>query len=246
MYMFSWYPTMQMYPFYVGMFGAQEATLLVDRFALIYGILGAVATIGAGRVLDYVGLKKGLVLVNTLNLAAWGCLMIPSTSAQVGFQVCLTFSLNGIMIVMYRFCMLYAPMQLFGTYTGLVALIMGAFQIACTASATFVKSRVVKGAAASISSSHISEMLVIRDDATAAAVTGRSNPMVVFVQSLATIFVVFSIILWTILLMYWSWHPLPEIGSVTCRQVGLPEESEYQGAEEADRVDARERADSWL
>ena len=219
MYMFAWYPTMQMYAYYVGMFGAAEATRLVDIFALIYGIIGAVATIFAGRLIDWVGLAKSAIFVNLLNLVAAAAFLIPTVASQIFFQVCLSVSMNLFFIFMYRFCMLYAPVQLFGTYTGVIMLIMGAFQMGFSACASYLKGRVVH----------------------ASPVIGRTNPEVVFVQSLTSAFFIISVVLLTMLVIYWQKYPAPSAGSVTCRQAGIPEESEYEALDPNS-----ESEDSWL
>jgi len=205
MYMFSWYPTMQMYPFYVGMFGAAEATTLVDEFAVIYGILGSLGTLFAGRVLDWIGLKKALFATSILNMVALAALWTPTVPSQLFFQVFLTLSLSMFQIFVQRFCMVYAPVQLFGTYSGVIMLIMGLFQMVCSAVASLVKS-------------HVANLSVADQD----------YLEVVFVRTLSTAFCALTLALFAMLIVYWQWFPPPHVGTVSCRKAGIPEESEYK------------------
>lgn len=209
MYMFTWYPTMQMFPYYFRLFGRANATYLVNCFAVIYGMLGAIATIMTGRIVDWIGVQKAVGLNNCMIVVTLTAFLIPTLWSQLIFQTFLTCVLSFFQVFAYRFCMLYGPPEIFGTYTGILLSCMGIFQVSCTAVLSLVLSHV-----------------------------GKYETL--FVQGMTAFFGICAISTWTGLVCYWAWRPHPEAGSVTRKDAGVPEESEYI-------VDGEEKeSDPWL
>jgi len=209
MYMFTWYPTMQMLPYYCGLFGSANATYLVNCFAVIYGMLGAIATIMTGRIVDWIGVQKAVVVNNCMIVVTLTAFVIPTLWSQLIFQAFLTCVLSFFQVFAYRFCMLYGPPEIFGTYTGVLLSCMGVFQVCTTALLSLVLSHV-------------------------------GNYRTLFVQGMTAFFGICAISTWTGLVCYWAWRPHPEAGSVTRKDTGLPEESEYIVDGEVDK------SDPWL
>jgi len=203
LYMFTWYPTVQMYPFYFAMFGSSGATYLVNSFAVIYGFFGALSVVFAGRLIDWLGMRKAILFNNVLVILIWATIMVETVPSQLACQVFITFSTSMFGLFAYRFCMIYAPPEIFGTYTGCLMTILGLFQVTLSSITDYATARM-----------HGIELLLV--------------------HVMASFFVIVTLLMWTGLICWWAYRPLPEAGSITRFNAGLPEESEYVATEGID------------
>eukprot|EP00466_Bigelowiella_natans_P009198 jgi/Bigna1/75924/fgenesh1_pg.38_\ len=126
LYVFVLFPILDMYPFYCAIFKDEKvATQLVDIFAAIYGLCGAVGAILIGMLMDKFGLliMFGIIQVATTLVAT--LLISGEYGVQIGAQILLVVLAQLLSIVVNRFAMLYGPPELYGTYSGIQMAFLG-------------------------------------------------------------------------------------------------------------------------
>jgi len=197
-YMCVYYQIMQMYPYYTLLLGSAVATHLVDIYAVVYGFSGFLAVVCYGRIMDWIGLQWAIALTAVLIGMELVGALIANVAAQIYAQIIDALVLNAFIVFGFRFAMLYAPPELFGTYTGFVFAFLGLFQL------------VMMGLLSSINSvvSHAHELLLL--------------------QTVYVSFAVASCALTVAIMINWHFSPCPAAGSLTRRQAGLPEEKVYE------------------
>jgi len=198
-------PVIQMYPLFSARFGVSNALALLKDFSLIYGIGGAVFAIFGGRFCDWLGIKWTMAFTLVLSILGAIALAIPTVSSQLVWLGILTVQISMVNILVYRFCMLYAPVQLFGTYTGVVFVLMGVFEI--------------------LASWAFSALL--------ANVSGSSSKDQTHVEVWCTLASTYFLTLllalcWVSTFIYWQWYPPPAVGSISCRDAGIPEYTDFE------------------
>ena len=142
---------LKQYGYYLALFGETTATELVNLFSLLLGVCGAVSVICFGFVADRLGLIRSFVLVDCLALLFAAAVLAPGVPAQIVGEVLLTFLANAFYVMAPRLAMLYAPNELFGTYSGAVFFFLGCSQLVLTpivdALGTFTASRLPSSSA---------------------------------------------------------------------------------------------------
>jgi len=113
-------PMQQMLFYYEALFGksSPESKELVNVWAMLYGMGGFACAIGGGALCDRLGLNRFVLLVAFCSAFVAALLPVRDFGTQVAVQVALTLGLSLYTIVVNRFCMLYAPPDLFGTLGG--------------------------------------------------------------------------------------------------------------------------------
>jgi hypothetical protein len=139
-YMFGVYPQFVMYPFYQALMGTATATTLVDIFGGLYACLGAISLLFFGRFVDNVGFVKSMGYLNIIIVANFICYCIPSFLPQVVGQVLLAFQSNAWYVLVPRWCLSYAPPELYGSAFGISGGILGIFQMIGTPFGTMASS----------------------------------------------------------------------------------------------------------
>jgi MFS family permease len=191
--LFFLYPSVQMYPFYEALLGTRQATRLVDIFALIYGLGGAVAVVAFGRLVDSVGVRRVLYWTNVSSALFLAALLQRSFAWQVAAQVLETLTLNSMVVLCFRYAMLYAPPELFGTFSGLFVAFMGAAQILL--------------------------MPCVRRLSRAVAPGDDRGAQVHRFFGIFTVLGLLSLASGCALVRRWHFHPPPPVGSVTMEEV---------------------------
>eukprot|EP00949_MAST-11_sp_MAST-11-sp1_P001836 g1836.t1 len=131
-YLFIMYPLIVQYPFYFAMFGKNGAEYLVNIYALIYGVFGAVSLFVLGRIVDWLGVAKSQIFACVVGIALIVCIMQRSVGAQVAAQGLQTLLINVVILIITRVCMLYGAVEIFGTYTGILCSLLGIAQMLFT------------------------------------------------------------------------------------------------------------------
>lgn len=196
-YLSFFFPMVNMFPFYKGIFGYNEGKHLLHNFSLVFGGLGCVAAIFAGRFMDYFSMKTMIIVFNIMTTIGIGFIWMDVVWCQVACQVIITLSLNAFVVMIMRFCMYYSPVQLFGTSVGVISLGMGLLQITLTQITNYLFKQ------------------------------GGAQFLVTFVKVASTLSSIIAVSCWTALLVRWKFHPPPAPGSITCSEAGIPDEEAY-------------------
>jgi len=114
LYMCTVWPSLVMYEYYVALVGEPRATQLVNLYAGLYGIGGALAAFLFGIVMDHVSFATAVGITTGLG-GLMSLMAVDASWAFVAAQCILVISINVGIIIVQRFAMLYAP-ELFGTY----------------------------------------------------------------------------------------------------------------------------------
>jgi hypothetical protein len=128
-YLFFFYTAVQMLFFYGAIFNHADAVALVDIFALVFGVAGVAASVGGGLLCDRIGIVAFTGVLVFLNLAYLATLFVWSFHMQVVAQVILTITLGAYITAVTRISMLYAPPDLFGSFSGLQLSVIGLSQL---------------------------------------------------------------------------------------------------------------------
>ena len=123
---------LKQYGYYLAILGEPAATDLVNLFSLILGLAGAVSVVLFGLVSDAIGVVGSFLFCDVLALAFAVVVLVHDTAAQVVGEVLLTFMANAFFVLAPRLAMLYAPSELFGTYSGAVLTYLGFSQLLTT------------------------------------------------------------------------------------------------------------------
>ena len=119
-------PTQNMFYYYEaiwpGTMGTHIVINLVNMFAIIYGCGGFFSSILGGKLCDSIGIMNFTIIVALSSLITSICLLVETQWSQIAAQVVITFGSNLYSIVILRYCVLYAPQELFGTISGLIFL----------------------------------------------------------------------------------------------------------------------------
>jgi len=121
-------PTQSMFYYYEaiwpGMIGMHVVINLVNTFAIIYGCGGLFSSIFGGKLCDTIGIVNFTLTIAMCSLVTAICLLIETQWSQIAAQILITFGANLYSIVILRYCVLYAPQELFGTISGLIFLVV--------------------------------------------------------------------------------------------------------------------------
>jgi len=108
--------------YYTVLLGADQGKQLADYYyPTIYGITGSVFCIFQGNLVDKVGLENALAINAGFLIIITILQVLPIFFAQVMWIICWTSEWSIFFIISARFAMHYAPMELFGTYQGLLS-----------------------------------------------------------------------------------------------------------------------------
>jgi hypothetical protein len=139
-YMFGVYPQFIMYPLYQALLGTAEATTLVDIFGGLYACFGCIALLSFGRFVDKIGFEGALAFLNIPIILNFVAYCIRNFYSQVIGQLLLSFQGNAWYVFVPRFCLSYAPPELYGSAFGISGTILGFFQILGTPFGTMLSS----------------------------------------------------------------------------------------------------------
>jgi len=143
-YMFGVYPQFIMYPLYQALVGTAEAITLVNIFGGLYACLGAVSLILFGRLVDYIGFEASIAFMNVPIILNQVMYCIPSFVPQVVGQALLAWQANAWYVLVPRWCLSYAPPQLYGSAFGISGGLLGVFQILGTPLGTLLSTWIDK------------------------------------------------------------------------------------------------------
>jgi len=143
-YMFTAYPSFEMYPLYEDLVGATKAVELVNIYGGLYAFIGAICVLVFGKIVDLIGMVQTIALMNIPLLVNSYLFSVPNVHTQVIAQVLLTWVGNAWYVLTPRFCTLYAPPELFGTVNGLFSGVLGVGQICLTRFGTWACKRLTK------------------------------------------------------------------------------------------------------
>jgi len=128
-YLFLFYPMAQQFFYYSCILGKEAATTLVDDWAIIYAVLGAISAVGCGRLADWTGVPL-FALISVLSGGLFLLLLlIPAYPTQVMAQIILALAFNAYIVALLQSAMRYSPLDLFGTYTGIMMTVLGLGQM---------------------------------------------------------------------------------------------------------------------
>jgi len=142
-YMFSVYPSFEMYPLYVKLLGVARADTLVHIFGGLYSCVGALFLVTFGKLVDQVGLAQAIFWLNVPTVMNAYLFTVPSMFAQVSGQVLLACMTNAWYVFLPLFCSVYGPPELFGAMYGIFSALLGFGQIVCTRFGTLVTLTIV-------------------------------------------------------------------------------------------------------
>ncbi len=99
---------------------SEIATFLVNTFAAVYGIGGFVSAVFGGALCDQTGIRYFTLAVGACAISSNVLLLIRNERTQVIAEIILTFGGNLYGIIITRYCVLYAPPELFGSLSGMI------------------------------------------------------------------------------------------------------------------------------
>lgn len=193
-YMFGVYPQFVMYPFYQALLGTAEAASLVDIFGGLYAVFGAFFLIMFGRFVDSVGFEKSLLLMNipvVMNFVFFCC---PNFDCQVLGQVLLSLQSNVWYVLVPRWCLSYAPPELYGSAFGISGGVLGIFQMIGTPFGTMLSSFIDK------------------------EVTTNSGPALPYLTTMG-IWCVLTVFFSLLYIWFMRYYPMPAPGETTMENV---------------------------
>lgn len=131
MYMVVMTLSVNQYAFYLALFHENEiiATMLVDDFLYIYAFAGAVSVIGIGFAFETLGMECLFLFVNVLAFLFFVSVLVHNYIIQIVAMVLFTLLVNLFYVIIVRFAQLYCPHEMFGSYSGVLYLCLGIFQI---------------------------------------------------------------------------------------------------------------------
>jgi MFS family permease len=138
LYMFTTFPTVQMYPLYRSLMGDKTAHQLVTAWGGIYPLCGMMGLVALGPLVDKLGLRFTITLCIPLAVVNSQLFTVRMYGIQIAAQVLLAYLTNVTMVFVPRFCLHYAPAEIFGTVFGLYGFMNGLCQMALTPLATLV------------------------------------------------------------------------------------------------------------
>ena len=193
LYIFVLYPSVEMYSYYAALL-PNDATRLVDLYAVIYGTLGAISAFGFGMLSDRLPFVDTVLYCNVSVVVFLVTLVMRSFVAQVVAQLALTLLVNVFIILACRFALQYAPPELFGTFSGLQMLLLALSQLVMTPLLPLLSDFVYQDSASKTKS--------VGEYRFGFTLTG--------ILSLAT---------GAIAYVYWRRTPVSQVGSITIQQV---------------------------
>lgn len=191
-YMWCVYPQFNMLELYTALVGPKLAHSLVVVWGAIFPTAGVILVLSLGPFVDKFGYVETiglLIFPAILNTCLYST---PDFYVQCFAQVLLAGLSNSWNVILPRFCLHYAPPELFGTIYGLQASVIGISQTIGTPLSTWVGKFVAQAL-------HAKSM---------------------YKYSLVVVF--WSILWVTstlALLLYWRYNPLPEVGSCSIESV---------------------------
>lgn len=117
------------YSYYLTMFSEAEAIYLCDLFLIVYGIVGPMLALSMGVFFDKSGDELSLLFGNGTVVIFVILVVIPSVASQTIAMIVFGFANTYFWMIILRFCQLYAPPELFGTFQGGYAFVIGVCQI---------------------------------------------------------------------------------------------------------------------
>mmetsp|Transcript_42312 Transcript_42312/g.95714 ORF Transcript_42312/g.95714 Transcript_42312/m.95714 type:complete len:716 (-) Transcript_42312:117-2264(-) len=121
------YPIQEMYFYYEALWPTSEgehetsvASRLVNNFALVYGVGGFFCAVLGGMLCDSIGVCRFTVAVALCALSTSCIIVLRHPVFQIMAQIGLTLGFSLYSVVLMRYSTLYAPPDIFGTFTGLL------------------------------------------------------------------------------------------------------------------------------
>lgn len=137
-YMWNNYPQFEMLQLYTGLLGSKQAHRLTVVWGGVFPVAGVIFVLSFGPFVDKVGYLEtiGLLLVPTIvNSVLYS---VPSFYVQCVAQVLLACLANTWNVISPRFCLHFAPQELFGTIYGVQGTIVGVLQTLGTPLSTLI------------------------------------------------------------------------------------------------------------
>jgi hypothetical protein len=194
-YMFTVYPSFEMYPLYKGLLGSSKAVELVNIYGGTYACIGAACLLLSGRIVDRIGMVRAICCLNVLVIVNAILYAVPTFWSQVVAQVVLAWVINVWYVFIPRFCMAYGPPELFGTMYGVISGLLGLGQIVLTPVGTWACSAIML---------HFFH-----------GYTSPATPILVTIDLWCFLTVVATLVL----MLWWWYYPLPADGSTTMDHV---------------------------
>eukprot|EP00403_Amphidinium_massartii_P010863 CAMPEP_0178412390 /NCGR_PEP_ID=MMETSP0689_2-20121128/21992_1 /TAXON_ID=160604 /ORGANISM="Amphidinium massartii, Strain CS-259" /LENGTH=403 /DNA_ID=CAMNT_0020033639 /DNA_START=143 /DNA_END=1351 /DNA_ORIENTATION=+ len=115
-----------------------DAKALVDAYAVIYGVAGAIMFTTAGFITDALGLQRFFLLQLLLVIVYAVSLVVPSFHVQLAAQLIQIFLISSYTAVCIRWTIVFVPARLLGTFSGLQFALVGLLQVGLLELATRV------------------------------------------------------------------------------------------------------------
>ena len=190
-YFSAFYPSIVMYDYFECILNSKDAISLVNLFPVIYGILGAAATIMSGYLCDRIGIVKYMQSYVFLTIICAVLSVMSSYASKVAWLVVWTLFASAFLPFYMRFAQRYAPFEIFGTFMGCMSTFMPLLQMICGSTVNQAMKSIYPNAKDS-----------------------RRYTVPFTILNVLTIVSILSII------VYWHYKPPPEQGTVVSNENG--------------------------